>query len=270
MGILDPAYTETEYADMVMKLLPKGQAWPRMHNTQLWYLMSSFGPELSRLDEFLFVLVRNAFPDVNNIDELIEQWEIDLGLPHCLPIFNNNTDRRIAIENMLVDVACLVVQYGASARFFYYLAELFSADLETGTAQTGGASTITLAAGASAVNDYYNLMLVVIIGGTGAGQDNIITAYNGTTKVATVKDDWTTQPDNTSVYKIILVSINIELDDTALCGLAECGLDKCGGLETLFAWSVTFKTVSLPHTQAMIECLINRFKPAHTTLSFSP
>lgn len=270
MGLLTPKYTETEYADMIMKLLPRGQAWPRMHNTQLWYFFSSFAPELRRLDEFLFILVRNAFPYANNLDELIEQWEIDLGLPHCLPIFNNNTDRRIAIENMLVDIAFLIIQYGASARFYYYLCELFSAATETGTAQTGATSNITLAAGASAVDDYYNLMLIVITGGTGAGQDNIITDYDGTTKIATVKDDWAIVPDNTSTYKIILVAINIELDDTAFCGLALCGVDKCGGLETLFAWTVTFKTVNLPHTQTMIECLINRFLPAHTTVTFSP
>lgn len=73
---------------------------------------------------------------------------------------------------------------------------------DTGTAQAGSATTITLAAGASAVNDYYNGMVVELTGGTGSGQFNIITAYNGGTKVATVGGTWGTNPNNTSVYKI--------------------------------------------------------------------
>ena len=73
---------------------------------------------------------------------------------------------------------------------------------DTGTATAGGATSITLAAGASAVDDYYNGMVVELTGGTGSGQFNIITDYNGTTKVATVGGTWGTNPDNTSVYKI--------------------------------------------------------------------
>jgi hypothetical protein len=74
--------------------------------------------------------------------------------------------------------------------------------LHNGTAQAGGASTITLAAGASATTDFYKNRTVNIIGGTGAGQTNGITAYNGTTKVATVKNAWAVQPDATSLYSI--------------------------------------------------------------------
>lgn len=70
------------------------------------------------------------------------------------------------------------------------------------TAQAGGASTITLDASASATNDLYNNNLVVLTGGTGAGQSNYITDYDGTTKVATVNTAWTVQPDNTTTFAI--------------------------------------------------------------------
>jgi len=73
----------------------------------------------------------------------------------------------------------------------------------TGTAQAGAASTITLAAGASASDDYYNGWLVTISGGTGAGQSNKITDYNGTTKVATCENAWSTNPNGTSTYSLI-------------------------------------------------------------------
>lgn len=75
--------------------------------------------------------------------------------------------------------------------------------LHSGTAQAGAAGTITLASGASSTDDLYKGQLVKIYGATGAGQTRTITAYNGTTKVATVAWNWITNPDATSTYAII-------------------------------------------------------------------
>lgn len=72
----------------------------------------------------------------------------------------------------------------------------------SGTAQAGAATTITLDASASATNDIYNYQLIVITGGTGAGQARIITDYDGTTKVATV-NTWQTNPASDSVFLVI-------------------------------------------------------------------
>lgn len=72
----------------------------------------------------------------------------------------------------------------------------------SGTAQSGGATSITLAAAASATNDFYTNDYIYILSGTGAGQGRFITAYDGTTKAATV-NTWITNPDATSVYQII-------------------------------------------------------------------
>lgn len=71
-----------------------------------------------------------------------------------------------------------------------------------GTAQAGAASTITLASGASATNSIYVDRTVTITGGTGVGQSRVISAYVGSTKVATVHRSWNTNPDNTSTYSI--------------------------------------------------------------------
>jgi hypothetical protein len=75
-------------------------------------------------------------------------------------------------------------------------------DTTDGTAQAGGASTITLAATASSVNQKWTGYRILIETGTGAGQARTISNYNGTTKVATVDTAWGTQPDNTSTYHI--------------------------------------------------------------------
>lgn len=77
----------------------------------------------------------------------------------------------------------------------------FAADV-TGTAQAGAAGTITLAAGASAVTNFYRGCVIVLTGGTGAGQTNMIRSYNGSTKVATMVKNWAVQPDGTTTYAI--------------------------------------------------------------------
>lgn len=76
----------------------------------------------------------------------------------------------------------------------------------SGTAQAGGASTITLAAGASAVDNLYMGQTVLIVSGAGAGQINQVIAYNGTSKVVSCPIAWATNPDATSVYRLIGVT----------------------------------------------------------------
>lgn len=73
---------------------------------------------------------------------------------------------------------------------------------EAGTAQAGAATSITLRATASAVNDAFVGMPIKLTGGTGSGQWNVISAYNGTPKVATVLHAWATNPDITTTYDI--------------------------------------------------------------------
>ena len=72
-----------------------------------------------------------------------------------------------------------------------------------GTAQAGAANTITLDTGASAVDDFYNNMSVFITSGTGSGQLRTISDYVGSSKLATVSVNWTTNPDNTSVNEVM-------------------------------------------------------------------
>ncbi len=66
-------------------------------------------------------------------------------------------------------------------------------------------NTIILqSSGPSTVSDYYNQALVVITGGTGAGQSRTIYDYIGSsTKKAYVNRSWRTAPDNTSTYIIL-------------------------------------------------------------------
>ena len=94
-----------------------------------------------------------------------------------------------------------------------------------GVATAGTSTTITIATTASAINSTYANSIIQIMAGTGAGQSQLIDSYNGTTKVVTVCDTWTTTPDNTSVYVILPYGVsnvcNIGTDALALIN-AEC------------------------------------------------
>lgn len=82
-------------------------------------------------------------------------------------------------------------------------AETLTAAAVTGAAQAGAASTITLAAGASATDGtYVGATISYTTGGTDFGTPRIITAYNGTTKIATVHKAWDTNPGASSGYSI--------------------------------------------------------------------
>ena len=69
----------------------------------------------------------------------------------------------------------------------------------TGTATSGGASTITNTAKSWTTNQWTNYQ-VRIVSGTGAGQIRNVASNTGT--VITTSAAWTTQPDATSVYSI--------------------------------------------------------------------
>jgi len=73
---------------------------------------------------------------------------------------------------------------------------------DSGAAQAGTSTTITLKSTASATDDIYNGMYVTITSGTGAGQIRLIEDYVGSTKVATVDVPFTTAPNGTSNYSV--------------------------------------------------------------------
>jgi hypothetical protein len=81
--------------------------------------------------------------------------------------------------------------------------ETVTAAAITGTAQAGGSTTtIKLAAGASAVDDFYAGMSISLTAGTGDGDSGEIVSYNGTTKIATIAQAWGSSPDGTTEYSI--------------------------------------------------------------------
>ena len=79
-------------------------------------------------------------------------------------------------------------------------------DTLSGTAQSGAAGTITLAAATYYFDDAFNESQIKITGGTGAGGDlYTISDYVQSTKLVTISGSWLNgTPDNTSTYEIYI------------------------------------------------------------------
>lgn len=83
------------------------------------------------------------------------------------------------------------------------ISRLKAPSLHTALAAAGSTSTsIKLDSGAAVFKDYYLGARISIIAGTGINQTRTITAYDGSTKIATVDKAWSVTPDATSRFEI--------------------------------------------------------------------
>ena len=73
---------------------------------------------------------------------------------------------------------------------------------DNGKLQAATASSVTLKAAASGTNDIFVGLCVIMTSGSQSGKARKITAYNGTTKVATVFPNWDTAPAANDDYKV--------------------------------------------------------------------
>ncbi len=111
------------------------------------------------------------------------------SVPRKITAYNGNT------KVIIVDSAWEIVPDTASRYQIY--------TQHDGIAQGGTGTTITLSNTASDNNGVYNGLQIRVIRGKGVCQSlRTITAYNGSTKIATVTPKWDQTPDDTSEYQI--------------------------------------------------------------------
>lgn len=112
-----------------------------------------------------------------------------------------------AFANQVWDEVLTGATHNISTSAGRRLRQLGAASIASGTAEAGGAATITLEAGEVSTADHiYNQNLIAITGGTGVGQVRMIVEYTGSTRVVTVDMAWEIQPDTDSEYQIIAFS----------------------------------------------------------------
>lgn len=115
--------------------------------------------------------------------------------------------------------------WGALLRMCGFSETLLAADL-TATGQAGGgAGGIKLAAGASAVTDFYQGMPIEITAGTGVGKKGLVVDYDGTSKIAKIASaDWVAT-DATSQYKIGAAAVYRRITDNPESGTLIFNID---------------------------------------------
>jgi hypothetical protein len=102
------------------------------------------------------------------------------------------------MNNNAYVTAVKFIEYSGSAVAFP------ASTIETGQLQGGGIGYVIMDASASSYDDYYTSMQLTITAGTATNQTVTITSYNGTTKRATISNNFTPTPDTTSSYKVFI------------------------------------------------------------------
>ena len=152
---------------------------------------------------------QNSTHSDGGVKELaVGRYRLDLPDAACatatlLYIFGEETGKRVIHDPIVVaDITTDTVKIAGSTTAATRAKE-FWGSIESGTAQAGGSTTITLESGESSTDDFYNGRVIELTGGTGDKQARQITDYDGTTKVATVDSAWAVNPDNTTTYQIL-------------------------------------------------------------------
>lgn len=124
-----------------------------------------------------------------------------------IPVGNVNVFSAPLVAEFFIDSADFeILHIGQSSRLTIYVDDNRALHTQSArrasTAQAGAATTITLDSGASATNGFYVGFDVANLSGGGTREQRLITAYNGTTKVATITPAWTSDPDNTTGFEV--------------------------------------------------------------------
>lgn len=72
-------YSREDYREALLRLLPRGRAWPKDPGSIHFATMDGLAPTFERLDARAQTLLFDAFPP--NTVELLPEWEATLGLP---------------------------------------------------------------------------------------------------------------------------------------------------------------------------------------------
>ena len=133
--------------------------------------------------------------------------QIDL---HCVSVANVNTTNTSTYNATVVGsgyIRNFVYDYSTSdADSNTYVYRAFVNDIQNAVQSANAISattnTITLPGTFSAASDAYTGVTISITNGRDAGDFRTIVSYNGTTRVATVNQNWTVIPDTTSVFQL--------------------------------------------------------------------
>lgn len=171
-------------------------------------------------------------PTAAQITRATDHWMQEVLNDIWLATIESGNTRLKTLQETLVDVSTTGIRTWA-------LAEDMDEELEIevldgsryDTAQTAGASSITLAADDDGTSTNTIGRWVLITSGTGVDEIKQITAFDSTTKVATVESAWTATPTSSSTY--LIVDQEYQLDEVDLTEMSTS--IPAAGRPTVFA-----------------------------------
>jgi hypothetical protein len=180
----------------------------------------------NRARETASINPNSVFIDYGNyfvVDNLKGSFDVS-SMPsvdlHCVPASQIVSSNAATYNSTVVGTTYaknLDFQSSTGANTQSYIFNFHVSDINAntliGNTASASATTLTIAADGgkfSSVTDAYVGAILTISNGTDAGDARIVTAYNGSTKVFTVNQDFTITPDATSQFTLSFPNIIVE------------------------------------------------------------
>lgn len=233
-------------ADLAIEIQLVDNVWDEVLTAATHNVPTSSGRRLRNLTDIVVTSGTAQGPGNNS-----NQIQLEAGEPAVSDIFDPSTilltagvgagqSRRIIEYDGATKIAIVSRTWKTApdaTTGYIVLADPGGLHVNEGLAQSGESMMITLNALASSVNNAYVGQTVFLVSGVGEDQARVVTAYNGTTKVATVNRDWDTTPDTTTGY-LMLPMITVTVENTVAAILAET--PTAGGVNTIQDMLLTF------------------------------
>lgn len=156
------------------------------------------------LDYGNYVITSNVYSGgANGFFDIASYESVDL---HAVPVASINTKSSAAYSNTKIGTARIRnIDFAGSSDYYAYLLDINTTPVNVTTSGAGNtANTVNLGATFSDLNDAYKGVSLRMLSGTGLDSfTRKITAYNGTTKIATVDIPFSTTLDGTSNVSLV-------------------------------------------------------------------
>lgn len=191
-------------------------------------------------DDVQLCLPDNVFDDIVEISRIV-----DFGSNQGMYKYILN-EQDTADEGMIVIRSAIATYENREHEFPIVQTTM----LHAGTAQAGGAASITLSLSALSDDGRYVPCLCVLRAGTGAGQVRQAIGYVGATKALTVDRAWETPPDGSTKYELYPVASPRAIASDVWDGIALEGSDTGGDILTRIRAGVIGKLTGLDAIRA--------------------
>lgn len=237
-AIVDTTVTGTPTSTTIQ--LTAGSAIDDFYNDQLLYILSGTGVGQVRVVSDYVGATKTVTVDEAFITTPAAADRVAILVAHTHP----NSQIADAVWDEVLTGATHNVTNSAGKRLRAIDAAF---EVHSGTAQAGTANTITLDTGASATDNIYRGDRIVIIGGTGVQEHGICISYNGTTKVATMSENWVITPDATSEFEVVPADVDVETWQHVIVSSG-----ATSGLPAVDAQAISDNTAAADNVQANI------------------